>query len=95
MIKGRSQLKAQLADLVVVDVATLPYRSDLLAYLQEEKQKGRKIVLATATDKRIARRIANHLGIFEGVIATSRDFNCKGDAKLQAIRSRRFRPLRL
>ena len=49
----------------------------MLAYLHDQKKKGRKIVLATAADERIARGIANHLGIFDDVIATSREFDCK------------------
>ena len=85
LLKGRSDLKAFLADRVVVDAAHLPYRPELLAYLHEEKKRGRRLVLATATDERIARAIADHLGIFDGVIASSRGFNCKGEAKLRAV----------
>ena len=33
----------------------LPYREPLLAYLRAEKQKGRRIVLATAAHRSIAR----------------------------------------
>jgi 4-hydroxybenzoate polyprenyltransferase len=84
---GQTRFQAWLADRVELDMATLPYRADVLAYLEEEKRKGRKIVLTTSADERLARRIADYLGIFESLIASSRDFNCTGEARLRAIQA--------
>ena len=43
------------------------------------------MVLATASERRLARLVSDHLGIFTGVIASELDFNCKGPDKLAAI----------
>jgi len=85
ILKGRSHVKACLADRVTVDVAMLPYHSELLSYLRDQHSQGRRIVLATASDKRIARAVADHLRLFESVIGTTRNLNCKGHSKLKAI----------
>ena len=41
-LRGRSYLKHQLADRVELDVKTLPYRPELLRYLEAEKLRGRR-----------------------------------------------------
>ena len=46
------------------------------------------MVLATASDEIIARRIADHLGIFEDVIASDGVLNLKGSEKLSRIQAR-------
>jgi 4-hydroxybenzoate polyprenyltransferase len=65
----------------------LPIRQDLLAYLREEKKKGRTIILATAAHRSIATAVATELKIFDDVIASDATCNLKGCAKLSAIQS--------
>lgn len=86
--KGRAQLKFQLARQIELDVSTLPYRQDVLDWLHAEKSKGRRIVLATASDSLLADAISRHLGIFDEVIASSGTTNLSGDAKREALVSR-------
>jgi 4-hydroxybenzoate polyprenyltransferase len=69
--KGRAYLKSQLASMVTLDAAHLPYNRPLLNYLQEEHAVGRKLYLATGADRGVARTIAAHLGIFTDVIASN------------------------
>jgi 4-hydroxybenzoate polyprenyltransferase/phosphoserine phosphatase len=83
---GLSGLKRSLAENAAPDVATLPYREEVLEYLRVARNSGRRIVLATATDITIARRVAAHLGLFDDVIGTVPGRNLKGKAKLEAIR---------
>ncbi|UCH85290.1 MAG: haloacid dehalogenase-like hydrolase, partial [Candidatus Latescibacterota bacterium] len=85
---GRAGFKRRIANLVTLDPGRLTYREDILAFLREEKARGRVIVLATAADRRIADAVANHTGLFDGVMATQDGRNLKGPAKLAAILER-------
>ncbi len=85
LLKGKAHLKQQIAQRVTLDVAFLPYHSELLAYLVEQHRSGRKIVLATAAEARIADQIAKHLGLFSKVLASNGAQNLKGLRKLQMI----------
>lgn len=83
---GRARLKASIASNASIDVARLPYLDPLCDYLRDERKRGRPIYLATAADQSIATAIADHLGLFDGVIASDGLENLKGSKKLQAIR---------
>ena len=48
-----------------LDVASLPYRPEVIAFLKEQKQQGRRLVLATAAQEQLARQVADHLGLFD------------------------------
>jgi 4-hydroxybenzoate polyprenyltransferase len=68
------------------NAATLPYTQEVLDYVQAEKENGRRIILATAADELVADQVAAHLGLFDGIIASTPGNNLKGQAKLDAIR---------
>ena len=70
LIRGKANLKSKLASRVELDIESLPYNLELLEWLREEKKAGRKIVLATATDESIAKKIADFLGLFDEVVAS-------------------------
>jgi len=86
LAKGRARFKAELATAAAPNPKLLPYDERLLSFLSSERQGGRKIYLATAADERIARSVAEVLGVFDGVIASDGERNLKGSAKLDAIR---------
>jgi phosphoglycolate phosphatase-like HAD superfamily hydrolase len=86
VLRGRAAFKDWLSRRAAVDPATLPYRHDVVRFLDEEKRAGRTIVLATAAHHRIANPVARHVGLFDAVIASDRSHNYKGHAKLEAIR---------
>src|SRR3954465_1570056 len=69
--RGKPYLKDQLAKNSIPDPQFLPYRAEILDLIRREKQAGRRIVLATASNERIARAIADHLGFFDEVIASN------------------------
>ena len=87
MAQGRAALKRFLSENLSFDAAALPYTEAVLDYIKAEKEKGRRVVLATAADQLVADQVAEHLGCFDGIIASSADHNLKGDAKLDAIRA--------
>ena len=85
LLQGRARLKEELASRASIDVATLPYREPVLEFLREERKRGRRIVLATASWTTLAEAVARHLGLFDAVLATSREGNLKGEAKATRI----------
>lgn len=82
---GRARLKAELAARTDIDVSVLPYHPPLLAWLREQKAAGRPLLLATASDRRLAERVAAHLGLFDAVLASDGRTNLKGAAKRDAL----------
>ena len=85
LLHGLAQFKRVLAELVTPDAEVLPYRQEVLEFLRSQKQKGAKLVLATATDQRWADAVAMHLDLFDDVLASDGKTNVKGEAKLAAI----------
>jgi 4-hydroxybenzoate polyprenyltransferase/phosphoserine phosphatase len=88
ILKGKAYMKSQVTSLVSLDVNHLPYNRVLLTYLEEERAAGRKLYLATGADGILARRIADHLSIFEDVLASDGKTNLTGQDKLQSLESR-------
>jgi phosphoserine phosphatase len=79
LLQGKSRLKQEIAQRVELDVTVLPYQLDFLAYLQEEQARGRRLMLVTASPMKFARQVADHLGLFDDVIATALvPFNSNG-----------------
>ena len=87
-LKGKAHVKSQVASMVTLDVAHLPYNRPLLDYLRDEHAAGRKLYLATGADHILARNVANHLGIFEDVIASDGITNLTGQNKLERLEQR-------
>jgi 4-hydroxybenzoate polyprenyltransferase len=88
LLRGRAHLKRQLAERGRVDVASLPYRIDVVEYLHARKRAGARLVLATAADESFAWAIADHLGIFDDVIASDGVTNLEGSEMREAIQKR-------
>jgi 4-hydroxybenzoate polyprenyltransferase len=57
----------------------------LIAWLREEKARGRILALATATDRKIADAIAAHVGLFDDVFASDGVINLKSMRKGEAL----------
>jgi len=85
MTRERAFLKKQLAARVTIDPATLPYNRPFLAFLREQKKSGRKLVLATASDREMAMPVANHVGLFDEVLGSDGKTNLRGANKLKVL----------
>ncbi|MEM7366164.1 MAG: UbiA family prenyltransferase, partial [Pseudomonadota bacterium] len=85
LLRGRSVLKARVAERVNLDVTTLPYRDDVLSYLRDQKASGRQIWLATASHQTIANQIAEHLTLFDNVLGSNETSNLKGQRKADRL----------
>lgn len=85
LLKGRAYAKAKLAEASPTDAATLPYDERVLEYLKAERESGRIIVLATASDKKAAQAVADHLGLFDAVFASDGEVNLKSARKAERL----------
>ncbi|GAA4359382.1 UbiA family prenyltransferase [Variovorax defluvii] len=84
-LRGRAAFKKEVASRVTLDAETLPYRPEVLELVRRARAGGRRTVLATAADGRLARAVAAHLGLFDAVIASDGEHNLRGAAKRAAI----------
>ncbi len=83
---GKAYMKHMIAQHAGIDAAAIPYNQPFLEYLRNESATNRELVLATASNHELAGRIADHLGIFSGVIASDAHSNISGKRKLEMIR---------
>ena len=88
LCSGRAALKQMLAGTSKVDLASLPYDPEIVAYIKAWRQQGRRAVLVTASDYRLAEGVAAHLGIFDEVHGTNGDTNLKDKAKAEFLVNR-------
>lgn len=85
LLKGKSYIKHQLSERANLNLELLPLNEELNSFLQAEKEKGRKIYLATASNEKYARKIVEQHPIFDGYISSSETINLKGAEKLRKI----------
>jgi len=85
IFKGKAALKQWMADKIQFDASVLPYNQDFLLWLREQHASARRLVLCTASDRFIADAIAQHLGLFNEVMASNGTFNLEGRHKANAL----------
>jgi|GEM_PF-42289 len=83
--RGRAFLKKQLAARVTIAPPALPFNEPFLAFLRQQKTSGRKLVLATASDREMALPVANYVGLFDEVLGSDGKTNLRGPNKLKAL----------
>jgi len=87
LLRGKAAFKDVVASHATIAVELLPYDAALVTFLREQHARGRTIVLATAAHTSIAHAVAEHLGVFADVLATTSDVNLKGQTKADRIRA--------
>jgi 4-hydroxybenzoate polyprenyltransferase len=85
LLRGRTCLKGQIFKGIQLDYASLPVHEALLEWLRDEKALGRYLVLATASDRRVAEQAVAHLQLFDMVLGSEGRHNLKGSEKVAAI----------
>ncbi|HET6489103.1 MAG TPA: UbiA family prenyltransferase, partial [Syntrophales bacterium] len=85
LLKGKAFLKQQVHQRIGLDVGTLPYHEPFLDYLKDQRCRGRRLVLATGSDQRIALQIAGHLQLFDSVLASDGSVNLTRRAKQKRL----------
>lgn len=86
LLKGKAYVKQMIAANAHLRPDNIAYNEDVLCFLRSEYAEGREIVLATASDYKVANSVAKHLGIFSGVLASDGIVNLSGGKKLAAIK---------
>jgi hypothetical protein len=86
LLHGKAAFKAFVSQSVSLDVAHLPYNHKVLQFLHQERARSRAIYLTTGANQALARRVAAHLGIFTGVLASDGAANLTGNKKLESLR---------
>ncbi len=83
--QGKAGFKREVTSRASIEIEHLPWNQPLLAYLREEHARGRRIYLATAADIGFAEKVAGHLDLFTGILASNGSLNLAGSNKLAAF----------
>ena len=82
LFKGKSFFKHTVTDIVEMSADIFCYRSSLLSLIEDERKKGRKVLLVTAANQRIADNVQSHLQLFDKAQGSNSTLNLKGKNKL-------------
>ena len=85
LLKGRAWLKHQIACRVEIDPAGLPYNEAFLAWLGDQRARGRAMTLISASNQRYVSAVAEHVGLFDAAIGSDGKTNLKARNKLRRI----------
>jgi 4-hydroxybenzoate polyprenyltransferase len=87
LASSRVDFKRRVAELADLKPELLPYNSELISFLQQQKEIGRPIVLVTAADQRNAEAVGSYLDLFDEIISSNGVLNLRGEAKaLELVR---------
>ena len=84
-LKGTAHCKRLLASAALPDVHLLPYHSDVLTYLRDQKALGRSVILAAAVDQSLAREINRDTGLFDEIHASDGRINLSANCKRERL----------
>jgi len=88
LLQGRPRLKHELAVRARLNLGALPFHTTFHGFLRAEKQRGRQLILATASDAIVAQQVVGHAGIFNGFVASDGRCNLRGAAKAALLTER-------
>lgn len=89
LCRGIPSLKKYFYQQSQVDVATLPYDDDVIAYVKAWRKRGGYTILITAAHHQFAEEVSAHLQIFDDVKGSAEGVNMKGQEKSDYL-TRRF-----
>jgi 4-hydroxybenzoate polyprenyltransferase len=87
LLKGKANLKHEIASRINLNATLLPYNQEFLDYLNTEYTNGREITLATASNQKLAEAVSDYLSIFKNVIASNKSLNLSGKNKREKLES--------
>ncbi|MET3106077.1 4-hydroxybenzoate polyprenyltransferase/phosphoserine phosphatase [Oxalobacteraceae bacterium GrIS 2.11] len=85
LLQGKAVLKAEIAKRIQLNPVALPYNLAFMSWLTEQKEGGRVLWLCTASNYRLADQVAEHLTMFEGVLASTDSVNMSGSTKARHL----------
>jgi len=86
LMRGRARLKFEVANRAQPIIESQPRNPEFDAFLRGEAERGRDLILISASDERLTRLVANHVGHFVDAIGSDESTNLKGHNKLIRIR---------
>lgn len=86
--RGKAAFKAAVAMRVPLTPDRLPYNETVLDFIRAEQARGRPVYLATGSDRAFAQAVADHLGLFAGVLASDGRINLTGTRKAEDLCAR-------
>jgi len=88
LCRGKAYFKEQIAIRAQLNVDLLPFNKEFVQWLQEEKTKGRYLILCTAANKKIAEIVSKKIDIFDEILSSDNETNMAGDAKAALLNQR-------
>lgn len=85
LLTGKSTFQQHLAHVAMPPAATLPYDHELLAFLQDERRAGRRVVLLTDIQRSFADSVAAHVELFDRICAPVRGDTAGSHAKAKRL----------
>ena len=71
LLKGKVAFKHEIVSRIDLDASLLPYNQGVIDVVRAAKAKGQSCYLVTGSMTELAQQVADHLGIFDGVFASS------------------------
>lgn len=85
--QGKSFLKFRLSQQINIDVKKLTYNQKVINFIKKNK-KNNKIVLSTGSYISYAKKINQHIKLFDEVLGTSKNFNNIGTNKASRLQKK-------
>ena len=85
LLRGKAVLKHRLAQSSELNVQHLPFAPEILRIIESARSEGRSVVLATASNRKLALQVAEQLDIFDEVLASDRQRNLSAEDKRDAL----------
>ena len=85
VVSGRLAFKRAISDRVEAQVNHWPWHPEVLSQITRAKARSEPVVLMTASDQRVATKVADHLGVFDAVYGSTACCNLKGAEKVRLI----------
>ncbi|MGI9251792.1 MAG: UbiA family prenyltransferase [Pseudohongiellaceae bacterium] len=88
LLRGRAYLKQQLAKRVELALDLIPLNKEFMHYLEQERRRGRTLILISASDQAAVSAMNEELQLFGEAIGSDGKTNLRANNKLARIRQR-------
>jgi 4-hydroxybenzoate polyprenyltransferase/phosphoserine phosphatase len=85
LLRGQAYLWHRLSRFVSLNVALLPYRPEVIDYLEREKRAHREITLISGAHHTVVERVARHLDLFDNWMGSDELSHLTGEKKLSVL----------
>ncbi|HEY4135435.1 MAG TPA: UbiA family prenyltransferase [Alphaproteobacteria bacterium] len=85
LMRGKAALKQAIATKSEIALDVVPLNDDVVEFLEREKARGRKLYVASASDRSWIEGLAARLGFFDGIFASDGKTNLAGKAKADKL----------